>query len=332
MFPAINTNSVISSTPVKPMANQEYLSKPALDITLASKEDLISRLVDEHPINTKNIALLKDHIKDMTSLVRRLSRDIDTCENSVSSNKAAVAALNARVSGMDYSAVAQNIDSRINRCDTGIKELVRELKENNRSLAKVKQALDTHASQQAERQAITEKRFSELERYIKKLDGEQHTQIRRLKDKTTELGTASIELEQGVSNDLKDFKEQCLRKLTEMVNDINVRVDKGLLEKQSHIERLDRLLVEEVRGVVKEINDLKAGQVKLRQALDNEIEHANKTHKNDIGRLRGECMDGFRTLQESIDTMHSILDSKIHLIEEQIHNEIKHAIKTIIVT
>ena len=43
-------------------------------------------------------------------------------------------------------------------------------------------------------------------------------------------------------------------------------------------------------------------------------------------------MSGFRTLQESIDTMHSILDSKIHLVEEEVRSEIRKAMKTVVLT
>ena len=43
-------------------------------------------------------------------------------------------------------------------------------------------------------------------------------------------------------------------------------------------------------------------------------------------------MSGFRTLQESIDTMHSILNSKIHIVEEDLRLEIRKAIKTVVVT
>lgn len=43
-------------------------------------------------------------------------------------------------------------------------------------------------------------------------------------------------------------------------------------------------------------------------------------------------MSGFKTLQESIDTMHSILDSKIHLVEEEVRTEIRKAMKTVVIT
>ena len=43
-------------------------------------------------------------------------------------------------------------------------------------------------------------------------------------------------------------------------------------------------------------------------------------------------MSGFKTLQESIDTMHSILDSKIELVEDEVRSEIRKAMKTVVLT
>ena len=60
-----------------------------------------------------------DHVtlfQDMTSIVRRLSRDMERCEGAVSSNTAAINNLSARLAALETGgSVSSDLDTRINR-------------------------------------------------------------------------------------------------------------------------------------------------------------------------------------------------------------------------
>lgn len=120
-------------------------------------------------------------IQDMTSLVRRLSRDVDRCEAALNSNTVAITTLSARIANLESSPVGNNTDSRINRCDTGIKELVRELRQYDRNISKLKLAVETQTNIQTNRNRSVDERFAEVERLVKKLDTDQQSQILNLK-------------------------------------------------------------------------------------------------------------------------------------------------------
>ena len=54
--------------------------------------------------------------QDMTSIVRRLSRDMERCEGAVSSNTAAINNLSARLAALESGgSVSSDLDTRINR-------------------------------------------------------------------------------------------------------------------------------------------------------------------------------------------------------------------------
>ena len=74
-----------------------------------------------HVLNNNAHVLNKNaHVfQDMTSIVRRLSRDMERCEGAVSSNTAAINTLSARLASLEGgSAVNADMDTRINRWDT----------------------------------------------------------------------------------------------------------------------------------------------------------------------------------------------------------------------
>ena len=77
--------------------------------------------LNTHTTNNNAHVLNKNaHVfQDMTSIVRRLSRDMERCEGAVSSNTAAINTLSARLASLEGgSAVNADMDTRINRWDT----------------------------------------------------------------------------------------------------------------------------------------------------------------------------------------------------------------------
>ena len=67
------------------------------------------------------------------------------------------------------------------RCDVGITELVREIKECNRNINKVKQVTEAQTSVQTERNRTQDSKVLDLERVIGKLESEQSRQIANLR-------------------------------------------------------------------------------------------------------------------------------------------------------
>jgi len=303
-----------------------------LDASLAQKEEILS---SEQPKN-KSIALLQDHLKDMTSLVRRLSRSVDRCEAASGMNNSAVATIAARVSTLEGNRTTAELDNKIGRCDIGIREVVREVRDCSRSLLALKQSVDSQAAVELDRQKRSEAKIDELERKLKRYQADTTSEIQILKDVTNKdmmsLGSASHDLERGVSDTIQSFKDQCTHKFQLMLGEVEEKMEGRLEEKGQRLDRVEDQVTSELSLLSTKLADLTSQHTELDTRLSEEVISCAKTSKTSVDRLRGECMSGFRTLQESIDTMHSILDSKICLVEEEIRCEIRKAIKTVVVT
>ncbi|XP_063680437.1 protein FAM81B-like isoform X2 [Bolinopsis microptera] len=317
----------MSSSKQLPSKNYDT-DKIGFEASLSAKEDILDK-IGSSPIKNKNLSLLHDHIKDMTSIVRRLSRDMERCEGAVSSNTAAINTLSARLATLEGgSAVNANMDTRINRCDVGITELVREVKECNRNINKVKQVTEAHTSVLTERNRTQDSKVLDLEQVIGKLESEQSRQIANLRDQTKELGTVSVSLERGVTKDMSQLREACLNRVDRRIEDLEERCTSQFGTRDQRIDEINESLASAVEQINREVEKLKEKQTSTgKQVTQNETD-GSKT----ISRLRGECMSGFKTLQESIDTMHSILDSKIELVEDEVRSEIRKAMKTVVLT
>lgn len=67
------------------------------------------------------------------------------------------------------------------RCDVGIKELVREVRDCSRNLGKIKHTSETHSADHDEKNKLWEGKLGEVERVIKKIQADQNRQISTLK-------------------------------------------------------------------------------------------------------------------------------------------------------
>ena len=245
------------------LVHQEKRTRSLVDRALSVKEDIIESLsIAQISWQGEKRArtLLQEHIRMITTVVKRLSREIEALESEIRSRQNQVEGQSTAVKNLELHHVAGVTDlrGRVARCDSAIQRVVSNMKSNNEVISDFRQKQELAMKECRDQISSLEKSISNLkmEKYVmdqsssfQKLKGEADQRVVQLDSKTKTV----VEDIRGSISSNRLWAESEYFKLTQDFQTRLERFEGLMVERQDKLERrldhylakVDRILEEE---------------------------------------------------------------------------------------
>lgn len=319
---------------------QEKTTRGLVDRALKVKEDIIESLsITQMSWQGERKArdLLQEHIKTITSVVKRLSREIEVLDEELRSRYSQVDGQNAAVKNLELHHVAGVTDlrGRVSRCDAAIQRLVMDTRNCNESIHELKQKQQISAKEINDKLQSMEASINNIglkfERYmmeqdstVQKLKGSASEQVVRLDSKTK----AVVEGIQGSISSNRLWAESEYFKLSQDFQTRLERFEGLMVERQDKLERrVDHYLskvekmLEEEKGKYYSI-----WEVRLKEVMSTHEKALNESSNS----MRREYKLGFSNVHESVSSLQKVFTAKLKLVEDDLRKSINSILRMVV--
>ncbi|XP_006818337.1 protein FAM81A-like [Saccoglossus kowalevskii] len=336
------------------LLHQEKTTSSLIDRAFKIKEDIIDTLNLTHGTwqgEKQSRELLQEHIRTITLVVKRLSREIEILEDQVRDRDNTGATTNRDVKTLEIHHVGNVVDlrGRVARCDASIARLSadlrtvfetvsvlnRQLQENNSAVMSAIRRLDHKITSMDNR--IDNTSVQHITK-ITSVEGESSTAVKRLDSKT--MGhlqeiKSTLEATKKYNDTERDrLARQFVQQLEVLQTMRDAKQDKFEDRMDARFQRLEKRIEVLENAMSQDRETAKRNDSELRRywevKLDQRQEHFDKRLLEEMEKMRIENRRGFQNAHDSISTTKNILDSKRKMLAEQMHKEIR-SIKKMVV-
>ncbi|XP_071995882.1 protein FAM81B [Engystomops pustulosus] len=321
------------------LLNQEKTTSILLEQAFKIKED-VSMLRGNHGQHWDSTAqrLLENHMQTVIQIIKQLSRDIEVLENEIRTRDTVSSGTSFAVQSLDRKHLAGigDLRGRVARCDASITKLSgdlvttkQELHAQEKEIHKISAALEAHIKNLDLKvmQLIgkMETYVSEQNNKVKSAQGEQRHEIQLLDFK---LGGVLEDIQGQIQNQRKWAESQLERTADEqtqhiqhLINTLRERMDITEKRLQENVHHLT-LKVDNTDHAQK----LEAKFSKLKHAEDKMAARITKLESqiwDEIENMKSEYRAGFQAIQESLNSLQLIQDTKVKLESRKFKKDIK---------
>ncbi|XP_071964813.1 uncharacterized protein [Antedon mediterranea] len=297
-------------------------------------------------------ALLKEHIQTITMAVTNLSRDIETLESQMMMRDHSHNQASHSVKNLEYHHIGSisELRSRVGRCDASIAKLSTQMRGLHESIANASKQVQDLSKNLSETVMETSTKVLRLQSSIEKFEVQQDSKLRSVEGGSNQavslLDSKTRALIETVhksvqSNQLVSVQEQQHLKevlMTELGNaatklklqqkESDKRQSEHILKLQSKIENLETV----VHQQQEEIQNLQSLETRVNSQLRNNNKRLLQSLEERTKQMQKENFEGFKTLQQSMATMQSVLDGKRRLLAEEVRKEMGKVKKLVVLT
>ena len=322
------------------LAHQEKTTRSLVDRALMVKEDIIESLSIAQISwqgEKKARSLLQEHIRTITTVVKRLSREIEALENEIKSRHTQVEGQSTAMKNLELHHVAGVTDlrGRVARCDGVIQRLVSDMRSNNEVINDFKQKQELAIKDCRDQITSLEKSISNLTLKMEKYVMDQSNSIQKLKGDSDQLVVQLDSKTKTVVEDVRGsissnrlWAESEYFKLTQDFQTRLERFEGLMVERQEKLERrvdhylakVDRLLEEE-KSKYYNIWEVRLKEVRSEQ---------EKTMQHSLAQMRQEYRQGFNNVHESISSLQKVFHAKLKLLEDDLRKAINNVLRMVV--
>ncbi|XP_056393928.1 protein FAM81B [Hyla sarda] len=319
--------------------NQEKTTTTLLDQAFKIKEDVaMLRGNRGHPWDLMAQRLLENHMQTVIQIVKQLGKDIEVLENEIRTRDTVSSGTSFAVQSLDRKHLAGigDLRGRVARCDSSITKL-------SGDLMTTKQEVRAHEKELHNLSAALEARMKELDLKVLQLIGKMEASIFEQNNKVK-----NTQGEQHHEIQLLDFK------LAGFLEDIQGQIQnqrkwaESQLERTAdgqtqHIQQLINALRERMEDTEKRIQEnvhhltlkvdntnqaqrLEAKFSKLKHTEDKMAARITKLESqiwDEIENMKSEYRAGFQAIQESLNSLQQIQETKVKLESRKFQKDIK---------
>ncbi|XP_075049383.1 protein FAM81B [Mixophyes fleayi] len=326
--------------------NQEKTTTILLDQAFKIKED-VSMLRGNRGNQWDVMAqrLLENHMQTITQIVKQLSKDIEVLENEIRTRDTVSTGTSFAVQSLDRKHLSGigDLRGRVARCDASIAKL-------SGDLMTTKQELHTQEKEIHSVSAALEARVKQLDFKVMQLFGKMETSISEQNNKVK-----SAEGVQHHEIQLLDFKlagllEDIQGQIQNQHKWTEAQLQRSAVEQSQHIQQLLNTVTEKTSATEKSLQDnvhhltLKVDNTEHVQRLEskiNKLKHASAKMAARITKLESQIWDemenmkseyrsGFQAIQESLNSLQQIQETKVKLESKKVQRDIKQIRRTIV--
>ncbi|KAM4709669.1 protein FAM81B [Discoglossus pictus] len=319
--------------------NQEKTTTILLDQAFKIKEDFLS--VRGNRGNHMDIVtqrMLENHMQTIIQIIKRLSKDIETLENQILTRDNVSTGTSFAVQSLDKKHLygIGDLRGRVARCDASIAKLSRdlstarhELQMQEKEIHSIRAALDVNMKEidvkVMQLLGKMETSISEQSNKVKNAQGEQHHELQLLDYK---LGGLLSDVQDQIQNQRKWTESQLQRTAQEQTNNLD-QILHSFKEKMDVTEKrfqdnLHHLTIKV--GNTDELHKLESKLSRMKHAEDKMSARMNKIEAEiweEIKNMKSEYRAGFKAIQESLNSLQQIQETKVKLESKKVQKDIK---------
>lgn len=321
---------------------QEKTTRSLIERALRAKEDIVESL-DYAQMSwqgeKKARTLLQEHIRTITSVVKRLSREIEVLEDEIRSKESTLEGNKTAFKNLELHHVAGVTDlrGRVARCDHAIERLVADVRSCAEAINELRQKQEYSSKTTHDKIQNLQSAVNELTLKFEKFIGEQSTNIQRVKGEADEQVTRLDSKTKSVVEDLRgtisSSRQWTESEYSKLARDFQERIERleGMMfERQNKLENrveiyLSKIekLFEEEKGKYYNIWEVRLKETKSAQ---------DRTLSNTAASMRQEYKQGFNTIHESVTSLQKVFDAKLKLAEDNLQKSINNVLRMVVLT
>ncbi|XP_073480627.1 protein FAM81B [Aquarana catesbeiana] len=320
-------------------SNQEKTTTILLEQAFKIKED-VSMLRGNRGTQWDLMAqrLLENHMQIVTQIVKQLSKDIEVLENEIRARDTVSTGTSFAVQNLDRKHLSGigDLRGRVARCDASIAKLSGDLlatkqelqaqeKENRSSSAAVGAHVKELDLKVMQLLGKMETSIFEQNNKVKSAQGEQRHEIQLLDLK---LGGIFDDIQGQIQNQHKWAASQ----LDRLAEEQTKHIQQHLNNLQEKMDAIEKRLQENMHHLTLKIDN--TDYVQRLEAKLSKLKHAEEKMAARVTRLESEMWDeienmkseyraGFQAIQESLNSLQQIQETKVKLESRKVHKDIK---------
>ncbi|OCU02304.1 protein FAM81B [Xenopus laevis] len=328
------------------LSNQEKTTSTLLDQAFKIKDD-VSSLRGIHGSHWDTVAqkLLENHMQTITQIVKQLSRDIETLENEIRDRDQVSTGTSFAVQNLDKRHLygIGDLRGRVARCDASIAKLSGDLattkhgiQAQEKEIRSINASLESHMKE-ADFKVMQllgkmEASISEQSNKVKSAQGEQHHEIQLLDFK---LGGLLNDIQGQIQNhrrwtesQIQKTSQEQAHSLEQLLSAIQQKMDISEKRLQDNLHHLT-IKVENTA----EMQRIETKLSKLKHAEDKTNARINKIEAevwDELENIKSEYRAGFQSIQESLNSLQQIQETKVTLETKKVHRDIKQLRRNIV--
>ncbi|XP_015283677.1 PREDICTED: protein FAM81B [Gekko japonicus] len=323
------------------ISNQERTTAVLLDQAFRIKDGIVSYLQGNKGFQQGEAVacqLLENHIQTITSIVKKLSHDIEMLERQIKTRDDMTSGTNFAVQSLDHKHLqgVGDLRGRVARCDASIAKLSGDTNIIRHEIQK--QEREIHALQSTQENYINniemkvmqllgkiETSTSEQNSHLKTVQGDHHHELQLLDFKINgllnDLKNQIQSQQKWTENEVRRFEQdqtyltnQVLGTMKDRVEAVEKKMEEGFNHLSKRIENSDKMLRFEtdLSQVKNDQNKLHARIVRFEKMMWNELEE-----------IQSEYRSGFQSIRDSLDALKQIQTTKLKLEKEKFKQDMK---------
>nr|XP_033785094.1 protein FAM81B isoform X2 [Geotrypetes seraphini] len=330
------------------LSSQEKTTASLLDQAFRIKDDFISSLrASQGHYQGETVArkLLENHVWIITNIVKRLSKDIQILEQQIINRDSATAGTSFVVQSLDqknYVGIG-DLRGRVARCDATLLKLsgdistIRQaLQKQEREVYGLRSALEVYIKdlevKVAQLIGKMENSISDQGSMTKVVQGVQHQELQHLDFKLTSfLNNVQDQIQKQrkwTETQLQKSTQDQNRNSDQLFHSVKYRLDSVEKKMQEKLNYLNVILEsrDDVQKVETQLGKMKYSEDKLNARMVK----LEKQIWKELDTIKNEYQAGFQSIQESLDSLKQIQDTKVKLASKKIQKDIRQVRRKII--
>ena len=322
------------------LALQEKTTRSLVEKALTAKEDVIESLSFAQMSwqgEKKARTLLQEHIRTITTVVKRLSKEIESLQSEIRSRQSQFEGQSTAVKNLELHHVAGVTDlrGRAARCDSDIQRLVTDLRSHHEIMNDFKQKQELAIKDIRDQINEQDKSISKLLLKMDKYVMEQENSLQRLKgdadQRVEQLDSKTKSVVEDIRGNISSNRLWAESEYYKITQDVQTRLDRfeGLMvERQDKLERkVDHYLAKVERILEEDKNKYyNIWEVRLKEV---ESEQAKFMHQA-MAKMRDEYRHGFNSVHESISSLQRVFQAKLKLLEDDLRKAINNVLRMVV--
>ncbi|XP_068103776.1 protein FAM81B isoform X2 [Hyperolius riggenbachi] len=282
--------------------------------------------------------LLENHMQIVTQIVKQLSKDIEVLENEIRTRDTVSTGTSFAVQNLDRKHLSGigDLRGRVARCDASIVKLSgdlattkQELQAQEKEIHNISSALEAHMKE-LDQKVIQllgkmESSISEHNNKVKSARGEQHHEIQLLDFK---IGGILEDIQGQIQNQHKWTESQVERLAGEQsqhmqqhLNNLRERMDATERRLQDNVQHLTLKVdnTDHVQRLEAKLNKMKHTEGKMAARML----RLEKEIWDEIENMKSEYRAGFQEIQDSLNSLQQIQETKVKLESKKVQKDIK---------
>ncbi|XP_018416035.1 PREDICTED: protein FAM81B [Nanorana parkeri] len=321
------------------LSNQEKTTTILLEQAFKIKED-VSMLRGNRGTQWDLMAqrLLENHMQIVTQIVKQLSKDIEVLENEIRTRDTVSTGTSFAVQHLDRKHLSGigDLRGRVARCDASIAKLSgdlattkQELQTQEKEIHSISAAVDAHVKELdlkvMQLLGKMETSIFDQNNKVKNAQGEQHHEIQLL-----DLKLAGIF--DGIQGQIQNQHKWAESKVERLAEEQTQHLEQHLNNLQEKMDAVEKRLQENMHHLTLKVDNtdyvqrLEAKLSKLKQAEEKMaarlIKHESEMW-DEIENMKSEYRAGFQAIQESLNSLQQIQETKVKLESRKVQKDIK---------